>query len=340
LTLAVDMMLQHRIIDKEKRKGSWVAKLRQAAQYAVETTPPDQFSSSKGSGFSEMMRSRALEEILPTLFETAQLYENHFASHGHYEGSGIPDPDKGKRVTWQPLMRPARPPVAPRKRPRTSKTGPTPRSEINTDASGEETKVDDSVTSSYPCGERLAPSQIDAQKKSESTEVQQQALASNRGAAAPPLHTCPWSTTTTPNVSFGQPMYEPFPGEKMDLDVKIAACAPPHDHTCVNGSHPMQYLDSHPGYNQHSIQLQQDGCALPSASQPVFNSSSGSAYHHPFPHCDGPFAHPVEHATFHDDTCYPHGYEMYGPSSAHPLQFFHEIADEGSMSCQAAASQY
>jgi hypothetical protein len=112
------MMLQHRIIDKEKRKGSWVAKLRQAAQYAVETTPPDQFSSSKGSGFSEMMRSRALEEILPNLFETAQLYEDHFAWHGHYEGSGVLDPDKGKRVTWQPFMRPARPPVAPRKRPK------------------------------------------------------------------------------------------------------------------------------------------------------------------------------------------------------------------------------
>jgi hypothetical protein len=93
-------MLQHRLIDKPKRQDSWVAKLQQAAQYAIETTPPDQFSSSRGAGSSERMHERALGDILPNLFGTAALYEEHIARHELYEGTESMDPGDGTHVTW------------------------------------------------------------------------------------------------------------------------------------------------------------------------------------------------------------------------------------------------
>ncbi|EUC38042.1 hypothetical protein COCCADRAFT_83933, partial [Bipolaris zeicola 26-R-13] len=340
LTLAVDIMLQHRLIDKEKRKGSWVAKLRQAAQYAVETTPPEQFSSSKGSNFSEKMQSRALAEILPNLFETAQLYEDHFAWHGHYEGSGKPDPGKGKRVTWQPLTRPAREPVNPRKRPRTTNEGTAPRSETDIEVSGNETEIDDCITLSYLRGQELTSDQPERSDIFRSKEPPQQTPISACGDTAAPLHTCPCSTTTTPNVSFGQPMHGLPLGEKMDLDVGMAACTPLHDHTYINGGNLMQYSDSDPGYNQCSVELQQDGCPLFSASQSGFSLSSTPLYHHPFPAFDAHFSHPVEHVAFHDDTCYPHGSKMYTSSPANSLHLFHDTSNDAAMACQAEAPRY
>ncbi|EUC42872.1 hypothetical protein COCMIDRAFT_102350, partial [Bipolaris oryzae ATCC 44560] len=340
LTLAVDIMLQHRLIDKEKRKGSWVAKLRQAAQYAVETTPPEQFSSSKGSNFSEKMQSRALAEILPNLFETAQLYEDHFAWHRHYEGSGIPDPGKGKRVTWQPLTRPARQPATPRKRPRTTNEGTALRSETDVEASGNETEIDDCVTSSYLRGQELASDQPEGSDIFGSKETPQQTPVSACGGTAAPLHTYPCSTTTAPNVSFGQPMHGLPLGEKMDLDVGMAACTPLHDHTYINGGHLMQYSDGDLGYNQYSVQLQQDGCPLFNTSQSGFTSPSAPLYHHPFPAFNPHFSHPVEHVAFHDDTCYPHGSKMYTSSPANSLHLFHSTSNDAAMVCQAEAPRY
>ncbi|KAF1947032.1 hypothetical protein EJ02DRAFT_171497 [Clathrospora elynae] len=148
LALAVDMMLLHRRIDEVKRRGAWIAKLRQAATYAVETTAADQFSSSKGNGFSAKMRTRALEDILPNLFETAQTYEDHFAKYNLYEGCGAEDPGFGTHVTWHPLSRPSRQPIVPkpmtRKRLRTARVQ-APRVE----ESGDETEVDDTLATSY-----------------------------------------------------------------------------------------------------------------------------------------------------------------------------------------------
>jgi hypothetical protein len=92
-------MLQHRLIDEAKRQDSWVAKLRQAAQYAVKTTPPDQFSSARGAGFGKQIKERALKDILPNLFETAALYEDHFSQYKLYEGTGRIDPGCGEDVT-------------------------------------------------------------------------------------------------------------------------------------------------------------------------------------------------------------------------------------------------
>jgi hypothetical protein len=108
LTLAVEVMFIHRKIDKIKREGSWVSRLRQIAVYAVETTASNDFSSSKGSEHSEQMKQRALTDILPSLFEIATSYENHVVEFGLFEGSGKVDPGTGKQHTWQAISRPAR----------------------------------------------------------------------------------------------------------------------------------------------------------------------------------------------------------------------------------------
>jgi hypothetical protein len=120
LTLAVEVMFIHRKIDEIKRRGSWVSRLRQIAVYAVETTAPDNFSSSKGSEHSEQMRQRALTAILPSLFEVAMSYEDHIIQYGLFEGSGKEDAGAGSHHTWQPIPRPARQPLY-RKRVRSGK---------------------------------------------------------------------------------------------------------------------------------------------------------------------------------------------------------------------------
>ncbi|KAI2475115.1 hypothetical protein Ptr902_13462 [Pyrenophora tritici-repentis] len=146
LALAVDIMLQHRPIDEVKRKGSWVAKLRHTAEYAVQTTPSDQFSSSKGSGFSNMMQIRALTEILPSLFDIAQKYEDHVCQSQQCGNTNL---GMGGRVTWQPLTRPPRQTLAPRKRHQTAKATSVVRVESDADASGDDTDVDDTVAASH-----------------------------------------------------------------------------------------------------------------------------------------------------------------------------------------------
>lgn len=149
LKVAVTMMLQHRIIDEPKRKGSWVAKLQQTAQYAIETTPPEQFSSSKGSGFSERMRDRALNEIMPSLFSIAQIYEDHLARNNLYEGTGNVDTGEGTMCTWQPVSRPPRQSTFTRKRAKVQSRVPRRRAVSEDTVSDDETEVDDTVTESF-----------------------------------------------------------------------------------------------------------------------------------------------------------------------------------------------
>ena len=142
-------MLQHRDIDVGKRNMDWVTRLRNAAHYAVETTPPDQFSSSKGSAFSERMQGRALGEIIPNLFDIALSYQEHFARYTLYEGTNNRDPGIGTHVTWQPLTRPPRQAPAPRKRVRQTRTRPASRTEYDAHESGHDTEVDNTATESH-----------------------------------------------------------------------------------------------------------------------------------------------------------------------------------------------
>lgn len=141
-------MLQHRIIDEAKRRGSWVAKMRQAATYAVETTPPEHFSSAKRVAFSEQMRDRALNEILPTLFDAAQSYEDHFAQYNLYEGSGNVDPGNGTQIYWQAATRPSRISNV-KKRERKIEAKPAPSPPAADESTGDETEVDDTISNSF-----------------------------------------------------------------------------------------------------------------------------------------------------------------------------------------------
>ncbi|KAJ4329525.1 hypothetical protein N0V87_010765, partial [Didymella glomerata] len=55
-------------------------------------TPVANFSSSKDDTRNEEMKKRALEKILPSIFEVAQTYEDHIMQYELFEGSGNTDP--------------------------------------------------------------------------------------------------------------------------------------------------------------------------------------------------------------------------------------------------------
>lgn len=71
IPLAVDIMLVHRTIDEESGKRnhpSWILKLKQDAEYCVSSKDTDQFSSSRGGPYNTVMKTRALEIILPRYY--------------------------------------------------------------------------------------------------------------------------------------------------------------------------------------------------------------------------------------------------------------------------------
>jgi hypothetical protein len=108
LTLAVDIMLQHRDIpiDEYKRRQSWTHKLRQVAQFEIEMTPQEQYSSSRNPAFSALMKQRAEKDILPSLFDVSQSYEDHVIQYGLWTYQDLKDIPKGKEITWQFIARP------------------------------------------------------------------------------------------------------------------------------------------------------------------------------------------------------------------------------------------
>jgi hypothetical protein len=140
------MMLVHREIDEIKRKGpSWITKLRDVAKFTVQTTSADHFSSSKGAEHSEEMKKRALSQILPSIFDVAQSYEDHIMQYGLFEGSGNVDPGRGKHHTWKPIPRPVRR-TQPKRPRRTATRNVYVSQETICDASGDETEPDDTMT--------------------------------------------------------------------------------------------------------------------------------------------------------------------------------------------------
>ncbi|KAG9196051.1 hypothetical protein G6011_01172 [Alternaria panax] len=249
LTLAVDLMLQHRQIDVVKRTMDWATRLRTAAHYAVETTPPDQFSSSKGSAFSERMQERALGEIIPNLFDIALSYQEHLAKYALYEGTNNQDPGTGTRVTWQPLTRPPRQSSAPKKRLRRTKATPPLRVDNDADGSGHETEVDSTATESH----------LRREKKAQEPRLQMQA-SGREAVASQQQHMGPLSSATTPNGSFGHSIHALHLGDDMDLDVKATNHVPYHGQTRgQNNLHyngPMRFSTTDPSYH-HILQPQQ-----------------------------------------------------------------------------------
>jgi hypothetical protein len=144
--LAVEIMLVHRKVDEMKRQGSWITQLREFAKFTIQTTSAVHFSSSKGTAHSEEMKERAQGRILPSIFDVAQLYEDHITQYSLYEGSGNVDLGRGKYHTWKPIPRPARQ-IQRRKRPRrVTRRSPDVGQEALYDASEEETEADDTMT--------------------------------------------------------------------------------------------------------------------------------------------------------------------------------------------------
>ncbi|KAL1793709.1 hypothetical protein ACET3X_008691 [Alternaria dauci] len=315
LTLAVDLMLQHRNIDMFKRTMDWASKLRTAAHYAVEATPPDQFSSSKGSAFSERMQARALDEIIPNLFDVAQLYQEHLARYSLYEGTNNRDPGIGKHVTWQPLTRPPRHAPGPRKRLRQTNIEQPPRIDYDAHDSGQETEVDNTTTESHL---RLQGSMRDPR--------QQTHVPVHGPPALHAQHMHAGSSTTTPSTSFGQSMHAPHPSDDMDLDVKHV---PYQDQTLGQSNfhyhQPMQFSAS-----------QQSYCPVFQAQQVVGDSSgvipaSTCLYEQPFSLF--PAFHPhAEISTSSDSAGFPYYHDIFAPS------VFVDLRNVNSASCHPEAS--
>jgi hypothetical protein len=301
-------MLQHRLIDKAKRQGSWVAKLRQTAQYAIETTPPDQFSSAREAGFGKRMKERALHDILPNLFETAALYEDHFARYELYEGTGRTDPGYGTHVKWHRLTRPPRQAAPPRKRGRQSKAARAPRMESDDDASGGESEVDDTMTRAHLQRTRQARSQAQ-QPQNPSVLVSRQHAPDTPAPTVPAGASAPSTSqqdphvlsSTTSNISFGQHMYGLRLNEEMDA--KMPSHARHNDQVLVQNMYPsnmlMQYPASHAGYNFPVFQHQEDAHSFPHSTESSFGSHvpgfahSFSVSNAPCPSQDDRFAVPM-----------------------------------------------
>lgn len=303
LKVAVTMMLQHRIIDEPKRKGSWVAKLQQAAQYAIETTPPEQFSSSKGSGFSERMRDRALNEIMPSLFSIAQIHEDHLAQYNLYEGTGNVDTRQGTMCTWQPVSRPPRQSTFNRKRVKVQLRAPRTREASEDSVSGDDTEVDDTVSNTFLRREGAQYSK--QQRTPKATEPLQAPLAD---APAPPSATCasgPSSSAsimmTTPNSSFDRTMTGLC--LEGDADMNVDYVEPTHFNNpnmmcnMFALSRPMQYsVSQQPSFDTHGLNGQDNVQPFNSPAQSSF--VSGPGYNTPFTTFNTPYSQQMHNASF------------------------------------------
>jgi hypothetical protein len=216
--LAVEMMLVHRKIDDIKRKGPWISKLRDVAKFTVQTTSADHFSSSKGAAHSEEMKKRALEKILPSIFEVAQAYEDHIMQYNLIEGSGNKDPGRGRHHTWKPIPRPIRQQQP--KRPRRT-AGSERVQETVHEVSGDETEPDDTMV----CLARVPhglPQALSSPLPVDAHAVAKVSTPTASGPCTPAtiLDDCVMHrTASTPNSSFDQSLHGLHLGEE-DLDMK------------------------------------------------------------------------------------------------------------------------
>lgn len=304
-------MLQHRNIDQVKRRGSWVAKLRQAAQCAVEMTTSEVFSSSKRTEFSEKMKERALEFILPSLFDVAQSYEDHLAQYDLYE-DGNTDAGEGRYITWQHASRPPRQ-TPQRKRARTARAPPALTVDCHGDASADETEVDDTISNSF-----LRRDQARARKHARTSQESNNPTASQQAPASPihaaavnasppagPKQDFPPSTSIpTPNMSFHPSLDDLHLGEGMDMsmDVKGGDAMQYHDPAMIRNmfalSQPMQYSNTHPGYINQVFPPQETAGSFCNSAQSSFSTAAAPGYANPFHLFNAPYSPQVGHAAF------------------------------------------
>ncbi|KAL5399477.1 hypothetical protein PMIN03_010617 [Paraphaeosphaeria minitans] len=155
--LAVDIMLVHRLVDEEvgKRKYvSWIDQLQMDAVYLISSKDTEHFSSSKGTKYNEAMKRRALEIILPSIFDIAKSHEDYIGQYDLYEGSKNTDPGCGKQVSWLATPRPDRGLVF--KRRRSMKVEPLSGDEGNLTEVDDEAFEPSSTCSSFHSTEEVA----------------------------------------------------------------------------------------------------------------------------------------------------------------------------------------
>lgn len=143
--MAVELILIHRKVDEIKREKLWINGLRKVAELTIHTTSVDHYSSSKEGAYSAEMKKRAQEQILPSIFDVAQSYEDHVMQYSLFEGSGYVHAGRGKRHTWKPIPRPARQTTRSKRTHRTITRRADHAQEAMYEASDEETEPDDTT---------------------------------------------------------------------------------------------------------------------------------------------------------------------------------------------------
>ncbi|KAH7386760.1 hypothetical protein DE146DRAFT_635556 [Phaeosphaeria sp. MPI-PUGE-AT-0046c] len=237
----VDMMFQHRDTpaDELKRQQLWTSKLRRVAELEVTMTDPDQFSSSRHPAFSNAMKARAENEILPSLFDIMQSYEDFVNQYRLWTYPDLSKAPIGKSITWRPIPRPPTH-INRYKRPRPALQR-TPADVVKIELkedSGEETEVDDTmvqlVTKNTDRITQLVTRITNQVIQQEAKDARRRARAETARAmsvhpvgavsdavATPPMATKQWPLPITPqSQSFemedakpvtGVPFNDPFP---------------------------------------------------------------------------------------------------------------------------------
>lgn len=162
-------MLQHRASDKPKRRGSWVVQLQESTQYIIERAALEQFSSTSNIAYNEKMRNCNVDKILPSMFETARLYEDHITRYDLYEEYGTLDPGTGPHISWQAASLPTRLRTQ-RKRAQESDSKCVPRLDKHDDTSPDETEADDATCG--VCSWELQGSSHTRRPSTDETEVE------------------------------------------------------------------------------------------------------------------------------------------------------------------------
>ncbi|KAJ4286329.1 hypothetical protein N0V90_013363 [Kalmusia sp. IMI 367209] len=107
IRLGIDIMLVHRRVDRYKsRCESWIELLQEDAEHAINSLDISEFSKSENPDFNLAMKNRAVEEIFPSLFEVAKIYENHVHENNLHGGSGYSESGRGKYIIWFHIRRP------------------------------------------------------------------------------------------------------------------------------------------------------------------------------------------------------------------------------------------
>lgn len=326
-----------------KRQGAWINKLRDVAKFTIQTTSADHFSSSKGAAHSEEMKKRALDLILPSVFDVAQSYEDHIMQYSLFEGSGNVDPGRGKHHTWKSIPRPAR--RQPLKRPRRAvgRSSVAPQESI-CEASGDETEPDDTMArlATIPHGlPYIAPSPrpSTAQSQPSINTPRQSATAGDNfvqawklGSPVSTTSPCPPTpsqddykmqrTASTPNSSFDQSLHGLHLGEE-ELEANASArticekSTMPPSYNMVTYSQPVPYP---------AAQTSFEGQTYPSTNKysdsgpPPF-AQNGTAFINPFTMFNTPTP-PVSYTQYGSPMPTPNGY-MYeqGMFPSTPMSF-------------------